>query len=63
MHTAAELSPPVEEVRLPEPRRMASRPVDSIAATMALGEAIPVIEICCVGREAVTVWIPNGEGG
>ena len=47
MHTAA-LS------AFPEPRRMASRPVDSMAETMVLGAAVPVMEINCALRSAET---------
>ena len=47
---------------LPEPRRMASRPVDSIAATMLDGATVPVMDIRLSFREAETLWMPaNGQ--
>ena len=45
---------------LPEPRRMASRPVSWIADTMAEGAALPVTEMSCALRSAETSLIPCG---
>jgi hypothetical protein len=46
---------------LPEPRRMASRPVSWIADTMAEGAALPVTEMSCALRSAETSLIPFGS--
>ena len=43
---------------LPEPRRMASRPVDSMAETMAEGAVVPVTEMRFSFREAWTLVMP-----
>jgi hypothetical protein len=43
---------------LPEPRRMASRPVSWIADTIAEGAALPVTEMSCALRSAETSLIP-----
>lgn len=47
---------------LPEPRRMASRPVDSIAETMEEGAALPVTEMSWAFRSAETLLMPGEEG-
>lgn len=47
---------------LPEPRRMASRPVDSIAETMEEGAALPVTEMSWDFRSAETLWMPGRRG-
>jgi hypothetical protein len=44
---------------LPDPRRMASRPVDCIAATIAEGAAVPSIETNWSLRFAETLLIPE----
>jgi hypothetical protein len=43
---------------LPEPRRIASRPVSWIADTIADGAALPVTEMSCALRSAETSLIP-----
>lgn len=48
---------------LPEPRRMASRPVSWIAATIAEGAAVPVIFMSWSLSEAETLCIPGVEVG
>lgn len=40
---------------------MASRPVDSMALTMAEGAAVPVMLMSWVEREAETLWMPGME--
>lgn len=42
------------------PRIIASRPVDFIAARIALGEAVPSVWRVCVARVALADWIPGG---
>lgn len=43
---------------VPLPRRMASRPVDCIAATMADGAAVPRTWTSWLPRSALTEWMP-----
>lgn len=53
MHTAAVLSP------LPEPRRMAVRPVSWIARMMAEGAAVPVVVTRLEVRDISVFWRPG----
>ena len=55
MHTPALLD-------FPLPRRIASRPVDSMAETMEEGEAVPSINTNWFFRSASTLVIPNTTG-
>ena len=43
---------------LPEPRRMAGRPVDWMVRIMVDGGVVPVVVSMEVGREKVVEWIP-----
>ena len=44
---------------LPEPRRIASRPVSWIAETIAEGAALPVMDISWFLRSAETLEMPD----